>query len=189
MIRTVLIAAVLMLLATPAIAQADTALTGPCTTANTTIKWAEPPSGEDWDGDASGVRINDDGSWTLVACEITFNPAAWKYMTRAERCTLATHEFLHLWLVRHARSGVMAPTSDGQWWPPCRSVRENARHDVEALVPFGAQVLCGKWSGPARRAFTCVATWADDRGRSFERRYRVRTRGEVYAIRRIRLPR
>jgi hypothetical protein len=182
-IRPALIAAVLMLLATPTIVQADTALTGPCTPANTAIKWAEPLPGEDWDGDATGMHVNDDDTWTLMACEITLNPVTWKTMTRGQRCTIMLHEFGHLYFARHTRSGLMAPTSDGQWVPACHTVRERVVHDLEAVTPFGGQVACGKWQG---RAFTCIASYADDRGRYFERRYRVRVRGELYAFRRIR---
>lgn len=152
---------------------ADTALTGPCTPTNTRVLWAQPPAGEDWDGTASGVTEDRD-VWTLRACEITLDPVAWKAMTRGERCTLVAHEFGHLYLVRHTASGLMAATSDGQWFEPCRSVRERVERQL-ATGPHVA-VICGKGT----RVFYC-RTFSGQR----VARYRVRVKGSAYTMRRV----
>jgi hypothetical protein len=160
-------------------ADADTALTGPCAPANTTILWAEPPPGVKWAGKASGVTINDDGSWTLRACEITLSPRAWAEKTSAERCELFSHEWLHLYFVRHTATGLMA-TEPG-WFAPCHTIRERVQHDLLAPLRPGDGVICGR----GVRIFYCRTFTTGADGWQRERRYRVRPTGNTYAIRRV----
>lgn len=181
MTRAALAAAVLMLLATPAIAQADA---NPCTPENTTVLFDPAVGARGNQGEATGVQ-KVAGVWTFLRCEMTLDPAAWATDTPAERCQVKAHELVHL--IRgddlHAPSGLMAPVPG--YFAPCRTLRERVRHDLEAITPFGGQVACGRWEGRAKRAFTCLTDWADTRGRYFERHYRVRTRGDAYAIHRL----
>lgn len=182
MTRAVLIAAVLMLLAIPAIASAAP---NPCTPENTTVLFDPALAARGLQGEATGIR-KIDGVWTFLRCEMTLDPATWAQDTPAERCQVKAHELVHL--IRgddlHAPAGLMAPVPG--WFATCHTLRERVRRAIEAVVPFGAQVACGKWQG---RSFSCFADWCEDNGRPHARRYRVRTRGEIYAIRRIRLGR
>jgi hypothetical protein len=146
-------------------------------------------------GAASGLAVDDTGALEIpfraARCETTTDPVAYADMTPADRCQYRVHEAGHLAGLQHPapharlvswQDQIMTANSGQQWYGPCHTVRERARHDIESTVPFGAQVACGRWQG---RAFTCVADWADDRGVAFNRRYRVRTRGNAYAIRRV----
>lgn len=195
MTRAALIAAVLTLLATPATTQAlsDHDITAalkasPCYGQPVTILWDPALQDQGLGATASGAHYTDETETAISfdRCEITRNPTDWAGLSRSERCMEDLHELLHLAGRLHESSGVMAHRpEDRGWLAGCHTLRERVVRDLEALTPPGAQVLCGKWQG-GHRAFTCLATWASDDGRSFERRYRVRVRGELYAIRRVR---
>lgn len=178
--RLILAVIAALLFATP-VARADTALTGPCTPANTTIIWASPQAGESWNGEASGVTMDGD-DWTLRRCEITLDPAAWGKLNRAEKCSLVLHEFGHLYLQRHTESGVMAPT-DARWVPFCNTIRERVKHDLMVGLQPDDGVICGKGA----RVFYCRTFTIGADGWQRERRYRVRVTGQSYAIRRVKL--
>lgn len=191
-----LAAAVLMLLAIPATTQALT----PEQIAD--AAWPSSPchgqtivdipkvgifatdTGQALAGAASGLATDENGIPVLPfraeRCETTTDPEVYAAMTSQQKCEYRVHEAGHLAGLQHAASGPMTADPGRRWYGPCHTVRERVRHDLEALTPFGGQVACGRWQG---RAFTCVTDWSDARGRSYARRYRVRTRGELYAIR------
>jgi hypothetical protein len=139
-------------------------------------------TGDHLAGYASGLLNGWDGlpvvPFVAARCEITTDPVEYARMTPEQKCVYKVHEYGHLAGLQHTATGPMS-IGDDRYYAPCATLRGRVRHDIEALVPFGAQVACGRWQG---RAFTCVADWADDRGRAFNRRYRVRTRGGAYAI-------
>lgn len=153
----------------------------PCTPENTAVLFDASIAERGLQGEATGIR-KIDGAWTFLRCEMTLDPGEWAKDTPAERCQVKAHELVHL--IRgddvHTADGLMALVPG--WFAGCHTLRERVRHDIEAMVPLGAQVACGKWQG---RAFTCVVDWATDSGRSRVRAYRVQTRGSAYAIRRI----
>jgi hypothetical protein len=129
-------------------------------------------------GQASGVYVDSDGTWLLVRCEITLDPEEYALMTACARRRLVMHEVIHLALVRHTRTGLMAETEDG--WdqvavPGCPALvvplRERVMARVLDLVPTGWQVSCG----PRRRlVLHCVADNGAVRGRPGVRRFRAR---------------
>lgn len=147
-------------------------------------------TGQTLAGAASGLATDETGvpevPFRAVRCETTTDPIVYAAMTAAEKCQYRVHEAGHLAGFQHTASGPMVADPEARWYGPCHTLRERVRHDIEAMVPLGAQVACGRWQG---RSFTCITDYADARGRSFMRAYRVRTRGDAYAIRRIRGPR
>lgn len=155
----------------------------PCTPENTAVLFDAAVGARGNQGEATGIQ-KIDGVWTFLRCEMTLDPKTWAADTPAERCTVKAHELVHL--IRgddeHTADGLMAHVPG--WYGPCHTLRERVRHDIEAKVPLGAQVACGKWQN-GHRAFTCIVDYATADGQSRMRAYRVRTRGDAYAIRRI----
>jgi hypothetical protein len=194
MTRSVLIAAVLALLAVPATSQAitDNEITAalnasPCKGQPITVLWDTSLEAQGYGATASGAHYTDDTESEIVfdRCEITRNPTDWAALNRAERCIQDLHELLHLAGRLHEPTGIMAHKwEDRGWYAPCHTLRERVRHDVAGLVPAGAQVACGKWQG---QSFVCRTDWASAKGGSRRVDFRVKTRGDAYAIRRVRL--
>lgn len=170
--KPALLAAAVLLFAAPA-AQADTALTGPCTPTNTTVHWDPAVGARGNQGEATGVQ-KIDGVWTFLGCEMTLDPASWAASTRAERCQLVVHELVHLARVDdvHAPAGVMARVPG--WFDGCHTVRERVQRQLVTGPHMG--VICGKGT----RVFFC-RTFSGDR----VARYRVRVKGSQYTIRRV----
>lgn len=131
---------------------ASAAFQGPCA-GHLTVVWdetSEPPwitpeqssTIQAW---ASGIHINDDGSWTLVGCDMTIRPSVWLRLSPIERCSLVVHEAGHLAMRRHTATGVMAP--NGGPFEPCRihyvPLYDRIGDDIDAMVPIGWDVICG----------------------------------------------
>jgi hypothetical protein len=140
-----------------------------------------------FDGFASGIRVQPDESFILERCEITLDPNAVAGMTPAEQCELVVHEAGHLAGLHHTPegSGVMGP--HGGYWPGCHTLRDRIRHDMGLLVPdTDPFVVCRKWEG---RVLPCRVEYTDSRERAHVVWFRARTRGQAYAIQRVRTPR
>lgn len=134
------------------------------------------------DGKATGISVQGDGSFVLERCEITLAPTAVLSMTEGQRCELVVHEAGHLAGMHHTRFGVMAPT--GGWYPACHTLRDRIRHDMGRKVPDrDPWVVCSRWEG---RVLPCRVEWADRHGRAQLTWFRARTRGDRYAIARVR---
>lgn len=137
-----------------------------------------------FNGYASGIQVQPDESYVLERCEITLDPDAVAGMTAAERCELVVHEAGHLAGLHHT-SGVMGVY--GGYWPGCHTLRDRIRHDIALLVPDRDPfVVCRKWEG---RVLPCRVEFVDSRERAHVVWFRARTRGERYAIQRVRGPR
>jgi len=130
---------------------------------------------------ATGIEVNgypdDPARWTRVSCEIALDPVWWSSALVSQRCEMVVHEAGHLAMLGHTEHGVMMPTPG--YFAACHPVREQAAHAITEQLPKDAGVTCGRWQG---RAFSCVARWVTTAGNARVARYRVRTRGTVFAI-------
>jgi hypothetical protein len=158
----------------------------PCRGQPITVLWDRAHAVQyGYTGWASGVDLADDDTFTLRRCEITLDPVEYMSMTETERCELVVHEAGHLAGMHHTPTGVMRQPAG--WYPGCHTLRDRIRHDMALRVPDDDPwVVCRPWEG---RVLPCRAEWVDSRHRARVTWFRARTRGDAYAIRRVRSPR
>lgn len=147
-------------------------------------------TGDHLAGVASGLLANSDGlpvvPFVAARCEITTDPVEYAAMTPAERCQYKVHEYGHLAGMQHQPTGPMS-TGDNRWYAPCHTLRDRIRHDMAGMVPDpDPWVICSRWQG---RVLPCRVEFVDSRQRAHAAWFRARTRGETYAIQRVRMPR
>lgn len=147
-------------------------------------------TGDQLAGAASGLLLDADGRpvvpFTAARCEITTDPVEYAKMTPAQKCIYKVHEYGHLAGMQHQPSGPMS-TSDDRYFAPCVSLRERIKHDVALRVPDPHPfVACRPWQG---RVLPCRVDYVSRGGWSTTAWFRARTRGETYAISRVRAPR
>jgi hypothetical protein len=98
--------------------------------------------------------------------------------SRHQRCIIYVHAAGHQAGLQDTPEGIMRSRPPLDYYEPCATLRERVTHQLENQRNV-ANVRCGKQTG---RTYTCRTELLD--GRIV--RYRIRTRGENYAITRIR---
>jgi len=104
-------------------------------------------------------------------CEIRYDPTM--TANRHKRCIIYLHEAGHQAGLNHS-TGIMS-TSPPQYYEPCATLRERVIHQLENK-PGVFNVNCGRQTG---RVFNCRTEYENSPEIV---RYRVRTRGEHFAI-------
>lgn len=120
--------------------------------------------------------------WQLTGCAVTYDPTQWAGMTPKGRCITLHHEIGHYYGHDHEEGGVMVAGSGQELadFAPC-DFQPTFRQTIIATLSasYGPGIQCGKWDG---RVLPC-------RNRITHARYRVRTRGFLFAIARVKAPR
>ena len=188
-----LIAALLVLAASPASASASPALPGigqALSVAN--AAWPDSPcagrvhatadrslAAEGRAGAATGMHAHEDRPWDLVECTIALDPVWWSDAPRYQRCLLVLHETGHLAGHRHEEGGVMAAGLGND--PRCQTMRERIVTALASRHSDDAYVTCGRWH---KAVLICRAE-----GLRYTARYRVVRRGETFTVQRLRVTR
>lgn len=132
-------------------------------------------------GNAIGVLVGDDGSYTTQSCDFAVDPAYWGKATPRERCQIAAHEAGHLAGLHHSLTGVMREDHSG-WYAPCASLRDRIEHAlVQRTGAADYNIVCGKQSGAVLYCKTFLT--------SHVARFRVRVAGDAFTFVRVRVSR
>jgi hypothetical protein len=140
---------------------------------------------ESFDEYALGVVLYDDGATVLNSCDLGVRRSLMAD-DPIRLCDVIVHGAGHLAGVRHTHDGSVMDLN-GPGYPACRTLRDRIKASVAALIPDPMPlVVCGRWEG---RVLPCRVEWVDLRHRARVTWFRARTRGDAYAIRRVRSPR
>lgn len=126
-------------------------------------------------GRSEEASINNPALYPVV-CVITFDPHHESEMTPMNRCATFVHGAGHLAGLNHTPTGIMSENGANEYYEPCASIRERVMHRLER--PGIEYVTCGKWTGSLMR---CRAGKDGNVAR-----YRVRSHGDTYTMKRYR---